>query len=399
MPKCAGCASVFHEDSDCIALSGTGGSTDPIIANPILDPNPDNLLTCGPAGLLVEGGGCNLGYTVATPGIGAIPGTGTPEPFIDCADFLGDGVDDSAAVQAAINLAAASGTFNNPEVFLFPGFYLWETPIDTKGVKLTGLGKCQVGALTTGRLIDNTVSSVGVDLQRIEFTSGGGGAIVYVPGFGISTVRDCSFFGGTTLAGDLADLYFLTGNVQITNCRITNQATETVDALYLGVGGEVIGNVFAGAGINLDTTIAAIVQSNRFQNIGGNGGTPRNWCIGINGNGHGNSIIGNVINACRRHGIVVDGTGGGQSHNLIQNNMITNYDSANSGNYDGIHLRDGVINNNVQLNDLRNGGTVGFAINIATADCIDNWCTNNSLNLDGLQDLGTFTITTAGNRP
>ena len=400
MPICAGCSAVYHEDSDCIAFSGSGSSVDPLTALPILDPNPENTLSCGPAGLLAEsGGGCNLGYTVATPGIELIPGTGTPEPFLSCADFVGDGVDDSAAAQAAIDLAASAGTFNVPEVFLFPGLHLWETPVDTKGVRLTGLGKCSIGALTTGRMIDNTTSGAGVDLRRIEFLSGGGGAILYVPGLAISSVHDCQFLGGTSLAGDLADLYFPAGNTQIFNCRITNQAAETVDSVYLGVGGEVTNNVFAGAGIYLFETIAAIVQHNRFQNIGVNGGTPRDCCIGIFGNGHGNSIIGNTINACLRHGILVDGTGGGQFHNLIQSNMITNYDSANSGNYDGIHLRDGASDTNVQLNDLRNGGAVGFAINVATADCIDNWCTNNSLNLDGFQDLGTLTITTAGNRP
>lgn len=39
------------EDSDCIAISGTGASGDPFIAVPILDADSDNILECNPSGL------------------------------------------------------------------------------------------------------------------------------------------------------------------------------------------------------------------------------------------------------------------------------------------------------------------------------------------------------------
>ncbi|WP_413752614.1 hypothetical protein NRF20_13065 [Streptomyces sp. R-74717] len=50
-------------DSNCITLSGGGTTAAPLIASPRLDPNPGNLLKCGPDGLVVAGG---TGGTVAT---------------------------------------------------------------------------------------------------------------------------------------------------------------------------------------------------------------------------------------------------------------------------------------------------------------------------------------------
>ncbi|MFJ7489667.1 hypothetical protein ACIQZB_00150 [Streptomyces sp. NPDC097727] len=48
---------------DCITLTGEGTTAVPLSAAPRLDPNPANLLACGPDGLLVSGG---TGGTVAT---------------------------------------------------------------------------------------------------------------------------------------------------------------------------------------------------------------------------------------------------------------------------------------------------------------------------------------------
>lgn len=39
------------EDSDCIAIAGTGASGDPFIATPVLDVDADNILECNPSGL------------------------------------------------------------------------------------------------------------------------------------------------------------------------------------------------------------------------------------------------------------------------------------------------------------------------------------------------------------
>jgi len=43
---------LFTADTDCIALSGDGTQGDPLEATPIIDSDPDNILTCGDDGLL-----------------------------------------------------------------------------------------------------------------------------------------------------------------------------------------------------------------------------------------------------------------------------------------------------------------------------------------------------------
>lgn len=53
MPRCSGCASVIHSDSDCILISGAGTADDRLEIEPIIDPDPDNNLFCGPDGMFV----------------------------------------------------------------------------------------------------------------------------------------------------------------------------------------------------------------------------------------------------------------------------------------------------------------------------------------------------------
>ncbi|MGW7708243.1 hypothetical protein [Streptomyces sp. NPDC054771] len=63
-------------DSDCITLSGDGTGGAPLRATPRLDPDPANLLACGPNGLVVTGG---TGGTVATAcGLTGDGSTGAP---------------------------------------------------------------------------------------------------------------------------------------------------------------------------------------------------------------------------------------------------------------------------------------------------------------------------------
>lgn len=63
-------------NSDCITLAGQGTDAAPLTAAPRLDPNPANLLACGPGGLVVTGG---TGGTVATAcGLTGDGSTGSP---------------------------------------------------------------------------------------------------------------------------------------------------------------------------------------------------------------------------------------------------------------------------------------------------------------------------------
>lgn len=67
-----GGGAVSTADSDCIALTGDGTPGDPITATPVIDPDPDNQLECGPAGLRVT-----VTPTVTTEC--GLTGDGTPE--------------------------------------------------------------------------------------------------------------------------------------------------------------------------------------------------------------------------------------------------------------------------------------------------------------------------------
>ncbi|GAA2945926.1 hypothetical protein GCM10020227_10980 [Streptomyces flavovirens] len=55
-----GTSTVVTADGSCISLTGDGSTSAPLTAAPVLDPDPDNALSCGPNGLMVTapaGGG------------------------------------------------------------------------------------------------------------------------------------------------------------------------------------------------------------------------------------------------------------------------------------------------------------------------------------------------------
>lgn len=56
MARCGRCNEEFSgclcslEDTDCIIWSGSGNTPNSLVPIPVIDPDPDNLLSCGPAG-------------------------------------------------------------------------------------------------------------------------------------------------------------------------------------------------------------------------------------------------------------------------------------------------------------------------------------------------------------
>lgn len=52
-PDCTQCQCHF-DDSDCFTVDGDGSVADPFVVDPIIDPDADNMLSCGPSGLLAE---------------------------------------------------------------------------------------------------------------------------------------------------------------------------------------------------------------------------------------------------------------------------------------------------------------------------------------------------------
>lgn len=152
MPKCSGCsANIVTEDSGCIDFFGAGTLLSPLTANPIISSDGGNTLECREGGLYAAGGGggsCaqkNV-YTVATLGTEASAffsvNMGTHEPFLSCADFLGDGTNDEVAIQAACNAAApALAGFGLPigaKVNLLPGWFHLQDGVNVHGVPIHG---------------------------------------------------------------------------------------------------------------------------------------------------------------------------------------------------------------------------------------------------------------------
>lgn len=81
-------------DSDCIAMTGVGSISNPIVASPIVDPDARNTLACGPSGLLsvappdlfVEGG-VPPGSIPPIPPLTDVAGLGPDWPS-PCGGFL-----------------------------------------------------------------------------------------------------------------------------------------------------------------------------------------------------------------------------------------------------------------------------------------------------------------------
>jgi hypothetical protein len=113
------------------------------------------------------------------------------------------------------------------------------------------------------------------------------------------------------------------------------------------------------------------------------------------------SICNNLIHQSAKSGILLDTV-----HNsLICGNVITGSGYTSTDSYHNIQVKDNSDQNNIQMNTCRtkaDGSTPKYGIVIQTSDCDANLVTNNDLLNSGatasLQDNGTGTVTTAGNR-
>lgn len=193
MARCAGCSSfsVSHSDTNCIHLTGDGTSGDHLIAALQISPDAGNELVCRANGLYAPtgggGGGQKTVITVGTPGIVAFGGqAATPAALFATADYQGNGVNDSVAIQAAIDFAAAlAGTLQNVVVEILPGIYVVNTPLDTKGVWIQGTGDHGTTAFYTATFLGaaantrtiNTTMPVNLRWIGIQNSTGGSAAI------------------------------------------------------------------------------------------------------------------------------------------------------------------------------------------------------------------------------
>lgn len=304
MARCAGCSSfsVSHSNTNCIHLTGDGTSGTPLIATLQIDPASPSAITCGPAGLSVAGGGGGGGgnviyFTVGTPGVAAFAGTGaTPPTLFAAADFQGDGVNDSVAIQAALNasaaLTASSGV--GAIVLILPGIYVVNTPLQPKGIPIIGSGPVEgvifytatfIGAPANTRTIDATISgSQFVHLENVQINALTGGAAV-IKGQGLYMLN-CAILGdGKGADAGLIDVGAIANPISsaygrfeyntvsgtsspfpdpgliirdpLFNDYVINHNTFTADVVFTGSNHnnvEIVGNIFQSCSLIFNTT-------------------------------------------------------------------------------------------------------------------------------------------------
>lgn len=440
MPKCSGCSSsivVHHTNNNCLNFSGDGSLATPLTAALTFDPStancincaagglkliidnvtPSNALSCGPNGLFATaggGGGARMPYyTVDT--LGAF-GFATPAPFLGTADFHGNGVNDQVAIQAAIDAAVGAG---GPavSVFLMPGFYNIQGPINTKGILLwsdfkNGLYGAYLYQANPGvRVIDNTFGGVlgAVLLQGITiYAPAGGSALIYTDGFtdmGIH-MRKCAIRHQGGIGADQ-------GAVQAGQNLVFNAENPWVDIQDCDLSTDATAIFTEGQAFIRDNIVVGMIDV--YQ--GGGAKILNNFCSGpgaaairVSGFTEGPlKISGNQIYNTAGHGILLHGLdplaiGGHILGAMITDNQIFNVGALGASFVkDGILIEDNVDRSFIQGNKIAPGGVPfgRYNINIRTADCNDNYVSNNDLHTNfptgALNDAGTGTHVAAGN--
>ena len=401
MAVCSGCTQgACTCVVDGVTITGTGVLGDPFVA--------------------VGGGGgdCqqkNL-FTVSTIGVQGLGFyLGTQEPFLSCADFVGDGVNDEVAINAAC--AAAVGTFVidvYTEVYLNSGIFTTSASIDAQGATVKGSTRTivtnAVAASGFPLLIDPTVLqdlSIGPLLasnnectiqlnaaQNLKFDNviinnaglGAGTAIVEINNSADVRFEECRFTG----SGNMPATSFVAGFIgrvefdrnRFTSCRL--------DLTMMSFGSRITDNSF-------ELGQGPIVGNQGMINLNHEGTNVAisNWIIS-----------GNNISQSAGHGIVINGganPNGFYAWALVHDNLIYGYGGSGVGIYDGIFLVGNVDEISIQGNKCTFPGAGGrHGINISAATCNDNLVTNNDLFNSGaaasINDAGTATILAAGNR-
>lgn len=148
-------------------------------------------------------------------------------------------------------------------------------------------------------------------------------------------------------------------------------------------------------GINLVSTATRfIVEGNVIYLNGGDG-------IDVNGSVD-HHILGNYIYQNDEHGINLRS---GAHRNTVMGNRIESNSQDTTATYDGVTLFSNCDNNFIHGNFIRQGTGAKvqrYGVNVQSSTCDTNFITNNDLRTSGttgsLHDLGTGTITAAGNQ-
>lgn len=375
------------------------------------------------------------------------------------ADYQCDGTADDVQIQAAITalpstggrILCTSGTFTfaedvtlNKANVLIEGqgtstIFKWANSltapgnmfaIDTDSTGRFGRlfrniyfhGNRYSGTGTAGALWSDASGQYAVEACAFEYFR----SDVIKLGSGRSWVRNCKFYEvaetciNPTTSGLVQGCHFdsikkavysFNSNIKVIGNRIHNASVTTggaaieIDGANGVVANNLITSTSSGAAIRLS---GGVVQGNDIS--GGTG-------IGINVPSSETTVVGNKINGgtvgidvtasrCVVSGnsIKEPGTHGirvyGGSNNAILGNFL--YACGNPSTGDGIHVDNSSNYNNIQTNTVRKAANTRYGIRVHSSGCTGNMVTNNDLYDSGLtanfSDLGTGTVTTAGNR-
>lgn len=434
MAICSGCSSaacncvltVLDTPSLNLTLTGTGAAATPWVLSGV-----------------AAGGSCaqkNV-YTVSTVGPAGFGGVGTPEPFLSCADFMGDGINDQLAIQAAVEAAFNSGgsfITSSAKVVILPGLYQIQAPIDTKGVSVEGVPN---GGNRSGSVRNDYSDTLLFD----SAIGGGPGGVRFfhntfiIPGTtnpGGLRLRHLSMFPGGAVGAAAIKATLSIFRVDIQECGIFPTPGHGADGGFIdltGVSDVVIKNVlindnFIGGvtGINIDTPVVnyrtvisecnIVARANSIRIVGGSllfgshsinnnilqgpvsvgNLLARQSDVTISDNviklpstlSTGNAInllgvsdfviSGNVLRSRTNHCVRVEGVPAAiVVSGLISNNIIKEWDSTDSSSFDGIHMTGNVERVFIQGNQFFNTNDFRFEINLATSTCLRNRIGNN----------------------
>lgn len=274
------------------------------------------------------GGGGQLFYTVGTPGVAGFGNFfKSPPDMFAVADFQSNGVDDSIAIQAAINAAAALAptTGLQPTVYILPGIYIMGQTIDTNGIRLIGYGSSftqlywytPLGTPANTIAIDNTGSGGDVLLEELQILSSVGSGQPTITGPGSTgEYRRVSITANDSSGGSFRVLW----NGQIIDSTISGNGGDLLGGNASGGGGGIIENSTIGGDIHISfpstitnstlhsVTLVDTTNSDiRFVN-----NVVRDLDLGNNTLTGGTSIIGNKINT-----FFIRGANLGESSNIL----------------------------------------------------------------------------------
>ncbi|MFB9274916.1 right-handed parallel beta-helix repeat-containing protein [Cohnella cellulosilytica] len=299
------------------------------------------------------------------------------------ADYVCGGTADQVEINAAINSVASTGG----TVILLEGEYVCSAAITLwQRVNLRGMGH---GTNVKGQITGSAANNLYIKDMCLTTNPATGGYAIDITASKSVTI---------------SNVYV--GQIRGNGIRFNNCTTCIVDACTLnGIGAwnmEILDFV-GGYGIVLSgTTNGCVITDNVVEYV-----TPYNLIKGsgirIEASAGHNLVTANNIIDCYDHGAFGSGCCSIHilgSHNTVTNNHCRNYFDA------GINIAGSY--NNVQGNTLRNSRTYSFApskpdVGIAVASgATNNLVTNNDLyeSTTGtkLQNSGTGTVTTAGNR-